>query len=138
MKCLVVIAEAERDRGLIDVAAALAGENGEIIAASVIGMSVSGTRSSVFILVVGLVMLQFGLRSARRSFAFLLIALLAIWLVIANTTPMGLAMPTLLLWAWAGIARGGRSAPSRERTEQARPHEASSPSGRELPALVAR
>ena len=67
-----------------------------------------------------------------------LIALLAIWLVIANTTPMGLAMPTLLLWAWAGIARGGRSAPSRERTEQARPHEASSPSGRELPALVAR
>src|SRR5207248_2644929 len=36
MKCLVVIAEAERDRGLIDVAAALAGENGEIIAASVI------------------------------------------------------------------------------------------------------
>jgi glucosyl-3-phosphoglycerate synthase len=36
MKCLVVIAEAERDRGLIDVAAALAGENGEIVAASVI------------------------------------------------------------------------------------------------------
>ena len=36
MKCLVVIAEAERDRGLVDVAAALAGESGEIVAASVI------------------------------------------------------------------------------------------------------
>jgi capsular polysaccharide biosynthesis protein/O-antigen ligase len=53
-----------------------------IIAASVTGMSLSGTRSSVFILVVGLVMLQFGLRSARRSFAFLLIALLAMSFVL--------------------------------------------------------
>ena len=41
-----------------------------------------------------------------------LIAVFAAWLVIANTTPMSLAMPTLLLWTWAGVARGRQTAPS--------------------------
>jgi hypothetical protein len=49
-----------------------------IVAASVTGMTLSGTRSSVFILVLGLVFLQFGLRSAHRSAIFALVVVLAI------------------------------------------------------------
>jgi putative inorganic carbon (hco3(-)) transporter len=42
-----------------------------------------------------------------------LVALFVAWLVIANTTPMSLAMPTLLLWMWAGVARGRQVEPER-------------------------
>jgi O-antigen ligase len=37
-----------------------------------------------------------------------LLALFVAWLILANATPMSAPMPTLLLWAWAGVARGGR------------------------------
>ena len=46
MKCLVAIAEPARDRGLIDVAAALAGEDGEIVVASVIEVPEGDTLAS--------------------------------------------------------------------------------------------
>jgi glucosyl-3-phosphoglycerate synthase len=46
MKCLVVIADPVRDRGLIDVAAALAGEDGEIVVASVIEVPEGETLAS--------------------------------------------------------------------------------------------
>lgn len=52
-----------------------------------------------------------------------LLALFVDWLVIANTTPMSVTMPTLLLWAWAGIARGGRSGPT-PATAAREPHRA--------------
>ena len=46
MKCLVAIAEPSRDRGLIDVAAALAGADGEIVLASVIEVPDGETLAS--------------------------------------------------------------------------------------------
>jgi glucosyl-3-phosphoglycerate synthase len=46
MKCLVAIVDPVRDRGLIDVAAALGGEDGEIIAASVIEVPEGETLAS--------------------------------------------------------------------------------------------
>jgi nucleotide-binding universal stress UspA family protein len=46
MKCLVTIAEPVRDRGLIDVAAALVGDDGEIVVASVIEVPEGETLAS--------------------------------------------------------------------------------------------
>ncbi|HEV2250964.1 MAG TPA: glucosyl-3-phosphoglycerate synthase [Candidatus Limnocylindria bacterium] len=46
MKCLVAIVDAARDRGLIDVAAALAGEDGEVVVASVIEVPEGETLAS--------------------------------------------------------------------------------------------
>ena len=46
MKCLVAIAEPARDRGLIDVAVALAGDGGEIVLASVIEVAEGDTLAS--------------------------------------------------------------------------------------------
>jgi putative inorganic carbon (HCO3(-)) transporter len=66
-----------------------------------------------------------------------LLALFASWLVIANTTPMSLALPSLLLWAWAGIARG-RPEPAPARTTQSLAVGTPAPRVGEAPALVAR
>jgi nucleotide-binding universal stress UspA family protein len=46
MKCLVAIVDPARDRGLIDVAAALVGEDGEIVVASVIEVPEDDTLAS--------------------------------------------------------------------------------------------
>ncbi|HEY8861236.1 MAG TPA: glucosyl-3-phosphoglycerate synthase [Candidatus Limnocylindria bacterium] len=46
MKCLVAIVDPARDRGLIDVAAGLAGEDGEIVVASVIEVPEGDTLAS--------------------------------------------------------------------------------------------
>jgi hypothetical protein len=52
------------------------------LAATAVGISVSGTRSSTFIIVVGFIVLQFGLRSVRRSALFALVATLAVSLAL--------------------------------------------------------
>ena len=46
MKCLVAIVDPARDRGLIEVASALAGEQGEILVASVIEVPEGETLAS--------------------------------------------------------------------------------------------
>ena len=46
MKCLVAVVDATRDRGLIEVAAALAGDDGEIVLASVIEVPLGDTLAS--------------------------------------------------------------------------------------------
>jgi O-antigen ligase len=66
-----------------------------------------------------------------------LIALFANWLVVANTTPMSLAIPSLLLWTWAGIARGRPEALAAGRAEW-RGAGAPAARGVQAPALPAR
>jgi len=51
---------------------------GVVIVAGVDGILVSGTRSAVPLLVIGLIILQFGVRSARSSMAFLLLGLMGL------------------------------------------------------------
>jgi capsular polysaccharide biosynthesis protein len=48
------------------------------VASGLTGIALSGTRSAVLLLLAGLVILQFGLRSARRTLAFALLGLVAL------------------------------------------------------------
>ena len=43
-----------------------------------------------------------------RLWKIALVALLFCWLMVAITNPLAFVMPTVLLWVWAGIARGSR------------------------------
>jgi hypothetical protein len=62
-----------------------------VVGAGILGIVISGTRSAVPLLLVSLVILQFGLRSARRTATFALLAVLALALAlvgVAGDTPV--------------------------------------------------
>ena len=86
MKCLVAVVDPARDRGLIEVAAALAGEDGEIVVASVIEVPEGETLASA----------QPQARAKRRE-------------LVALSTPHAVRpLVTVARQGWAAIAEAAR------------------------------